>query len=223
MKFQGFQDRSRYTPIPDVLINQISFELTRDELILILIAFNLIYLKKGLPRYLTREELANHPGLVNIPDQDLVIDKLVTIGFLLELKTSKGKKVYVINNSEGQKNFSQMRNGIFRFECNEALLPSQSTAVFPDIFTLYEQNIGLITPIVAEELKDALITYNEVWIRDAIKEAVSLNKRNWKYIRRILERWATEGKTELSPNGAYSQNTERDKYVQGRYGRIVQR
>ncbi|SRR5579885_820839 len=64
----------------------------------------------------------------------------------------------------------------------------------PNIFTLYEQNIGLLLPLVAEELKDAADQYPEDWILDAFREAVQQNKRNWSYIRAILRRWETEGK-----------------------------
>ena len=64
----------------------------------------------------------------------------------------------------------------------------------PNIFTLYEQNIGLLTPLIAEELREAERTYPDSWIEEAFREAVKLNKRSWKYIHAILERWSTEGK-----------------------------
>jgi DNA replication protein len=64
----------------------------------------------------------------------------------------------------------------------------------PNIFTLYEQNIGSLVPLLAEELKDAEKHYPEDWIVDAFREAVQQNKRNWSYIRAILRRWETEGK-----------------------------
>jgi len=97
---------------------------------------------------------------------------------------------------------------------------SQSATV--NIFTLYEQNIGIITPMIAEELKEAEKTYPLQWIEEAFKEAVTLNKRSWKYIARILERWASEGKD----SGEYKRDIKKDdpdKYVKGKYGHLVQR
>jgi DNA replication protein len=91
-----------------------------------------------------------------------------------------------------------------------------------NIFTLYEQNIGMITPMIAEELKEAEKLYPPQWIEDGFKEAVTLNKRSWRYIARILERWASEGKD----SGEYKRDTKKDgpdKYVKGRYGHLVQR
>ncbi len=91
-----------------------------------------------------------------------------------------------------------------------------------NIFALYEQNIGIITPMIAEELKEADKIYPPQWIEEAFKEAVTLNKRSWKYIARILERWASEGKD----SGEYRRDIKKDgpdKYVKGRYGHLVKR
>jgi len=91
-----------------------------------------------------------------------------------------------------------------------------------NIFALYEQNIGIITPMIAEELKEAEKLYPAQWIEEALKEAVVLNKRSWKYVARILERWASEGKD----SGEYRQGVKKgspDKYVKGKYGHLVKR
>jgi DNA replication protein len=91
-----------------------------------------------------------------------------------------------------------------------------------NIFVLYEQNIGIITPMIAEELQEAEKLYPPRWIEEAFKEAVTLNKRSWRYIARILERWANEGKD----SGEYKRDIKKDgpdKYVKGKYGHLVQR
>jgi DNA replication protein len=223
MKFQGFPSHSRFTPIPDLFINQISGELNHKALRLMLIAFNLMYLKKGFPRYLSLDEFTSHPAILDISDYEYILKQLVEYGLLLEVNIANGSVVYVINNAEGQKTLPHIKNGEYKIQESSIIPPGAVAASVPDIFTTYEQNIGLITPLVAEELKDALAAYREDWIRDAIKEAVNLNKRNWKYIRRILERWSTEGKVGAPANGTHCPDFERDKYIQGRYGRIIQR
>ena len=91
-----------------------------------------------------------------------------------------------------------------------------------NIFAIYEQNIGMITPMIAEELKEAEKLYTPQWIEEAFKVAVTLNKRSWKYIARILERWASEGKD----SGEYKRDIKKDgpdKYIKGRYGHLVKR
>jgi DNA replication protein len=64
----------------------------------------------------------------------------------------------------------------------------------PNIFTLYEQNVGLVLPLVAEELREAEDHYPREWVEEAFRQAVQQNKRKWSYIRAILRRWETEGK-----------------------------
>lgn len=71
----------------------------------------------------------------------------------------------------------------------------------PTIFSLYEQNIGLLTPMLVEELAEAEKLYPTDWLQEAFRIAVGYNRRNWRYIVRILERWAIEGKHEDKLDG----------------------
>ena len=101
-------------------------------------------------------------------------------------------------------------------------VPSPAEAVSqPDIFTLYEENIGMLTPLTAEALRDAEKNYPANWIEDAIKEAVRQNKRKWSYIAAILEHWSAEGRDD----GTHQRDTatDPDKYVKGKYGHMVRR
>ncbi|MBA7631346.1 hypothetical protein ES703_38877 [subsurface metagenome] len=61
------------------------------------------------------------------------------------------------------------------------------------ISKLYEENIGVLTPVAAERLKDIAERYPPGWFGEALKEAVARGARNLKYIEAILERWKAEG------------------------------
>ena len=90
----------------------------------------------------------------------------------------------------------------------------------PNIFVLYEQNIGPLTPLLAQELMDAEATYPTEWIQDAFREAVALNKRSWRYVQRILERWAAEGREdETSRRG---DDRDRRRFIEGAYADIIE-
>jgi DNA replication protein len=65
-----------------------------------------------------------------------------------------------------------------------------------NIFRLYEQNIGALTPMISEELRDMAATYPAAWIEDAIRIAVKNNVYRLKYILAVLERMRTEGRYE---------------------------
>jgi DNA replication protein len=95
----------------------------------------------------------------------------------------------------------------------------------PTVFRLYEQNIGILTPLIAERLVDALETYPPEWIENAIGEAVNYNRRSWRYINRILENWAVAGRGDPAPEGGRNETHRRgdtrdldpDQYKHGRY------
>lgn len=87
----------------------------------------------------------------------------------------------------------------------------------PNVYTLYEQNIGLLTPLLAEKLQDAEGRYPMDWIEAAFEEAVTNNKRSWRYIERILERWAAEGKGNGKDRGPAERSLDPDKYTKGKY------
>lgn len=76
-----------------------------------------------------------------------------------------------------------------------------------NVYALYEANIGLLTPMVADQLRDAEETYPLEWIEAAIREAVDRNVRNWRYVQAILERWATEGPS-TTPGGDWRGNRQ---------------
>jgi DnaD/phage-associated family protein len=63
----------------------------------------------------------------------------------------------------------------------------------PTVFRLYEQNIGPLTPLIAQQVIKATDLYPISWIEDAIGEAVAYNRRSWRYIARILENRAADG------------------------------
>ena len=64
----------------------------------------------------------------------------------------------------------------------------------PNIFRLYEENIGMLTPLVADELRAAEEEYPTEWVQDAIREAAANNVHNWRYVAAILERWKKVGR-----------------------------
>ncbi len=64
----------------------------------------------------------------------------------------------------------------------------------PNAFRLYEENIGPLTPMLADALRDAEKTYPQGWVEDAITIAVTANVRRWNYIAAVLKRWQESGR-----------------------------
>lgn len=70
---------------------------------------------------------------------------------------------------------------------------NEEVPALAQISRAYESEIGLLTPMIADELREAATAYPAQWTLDAIREAAKQNKRAWKYILAILTRWAAQG------------------------------
>lgn len=57
----------------------------------------------------------------------------------------------------------------------------------PNIFRIYESEIGPLTPLIGDELESAVQDFTEAWVKDAIHEAVTHGARSWAYCRAILQ------------------------------------
>ncbi|MBA7587999.1 hypothetical protein ES708_30047 [subsurface metagenome] len=131
--------------------------------------------------------------------------------------------IYFLNTEADRQVMARIQNGELKLSGLKAREPTYVDAEEPpDIFSIYEQNIGMLTPMIADELRDAEQLYPQDWIRDAIKEAVALNKRSWRYIAKILENWSAEGRSD-GTHRRDSKKTDPDKYLKQKYGHMVQR
>jgi len=79
-------------------------------------------------------------------------------------------------------------------ESDQSAAAASNNADLGEIFKVYEQEIGVLTPFVREEMLDAIDHYPRDWILDAIRESAKSNARNWKYALAILKRWKADGK-----------------------------
>jgi DnaD/phage-associated family protein len=63
-----------------------------------------------------------------------------------------------------------------------------------ELIKIYEDNIGIATPMVLEELTYIADTYPDGWFADAVRESVIYKKQNIAYIKKILSTWESEGR-----------------------------
>ena len=165
--------------------------------------------QSGRVRYLRHADLTSDQvllaGLGEEPTQALpaAIERTVERGTLLRVKAAIGEiaeDVYFANTPLGRAAVDAIARGEWPDELE--------SAARPNIFALYEQNIGLLTPLIADQLREAEQEYPAEWVEEAFGTAVALNKRSWRYVRAILERWRTQGKDEIA---------QRDKHTDWRY------
>lgn len=202
--FTGFPSSGLATAVPNLFFSKVMPEITDPvELVVSAYFFFAAQLHKRHPRVVSRDELAADRALIRAlanvsggEDHEALargLDLAVKRGTLIRARGGT-TEVYAVNNPP---NYRALAAAV-DFHLEEALPPALDEAA-PDIFALYEENIGSITPLIAEELKDAERDYPAEWIRNAIREAVEMNKRSWRYVASILRRWEREGPDDEKP------------------------
>ena len=88
-----------------------------------------------------------------------------------------------------------------RYESAETWANTETALEKLDAITFYEQNVGHMTPLIAENIRTALEEHPEDEVLLAIRNAAEANARNWNYIAAILRRWAIEGRPEELDDG----------------------
>jgi len=235
-EFTGFPARMQFTPVPNLFFSRLLPQINdMAELKTSLHILETLYHKRSYPRFATYGELLANKSLMSSLSQiakpaDEVLRNALGMatkrGTILHValdKDGKDEDIYFLNTEADKQAMAKIKSGELRLPGLKAEKQAYiETEEPPDIYTLYEQNIGMLTPMIAEELREAENLYPEIWIRDAIKEAVNQNKRKWRYIAAILERWATEGRGD----GTYQRDfkkTDPNKYIKGKYGHMVRR
>lgn len=71
---------------------------------------------------------------------------------------------------------------------------SSLDADYVRIVTVYEQEIGMITQLMAGKIVEALQDFTAATVEDAIKQASMSNVRKWSYVEAILKNWKEAGR-----------------------------
>lgn len=205
--FKGFPEgRVRQTPIPEPFFSELLPEIgDLAELKVTVYVFWRLNRMEGVFRSLRKADFSSDERFMqglgsNAKDAGAALDdaleRAVGRGLLLQALVQRGEgeeTYYFLNSPKGRAAVQAIAKGDWRIaeggQLNIALGDQQ-----PNIFELYEKNIGVLTPLIADSLREAEDTYPQRWIEDAFKIAVENNARSWRYVSAILNRWQVEGK-----------------------------
>ena len=214
-KFKGFTDSETFTQLPDGFFHHLLKEIKdTDELKVTMYFLWRVEQMDGPFRALSKMDFDVKDLGLSAEEIKLGLEKSVKRGSLLTVK--KDAAVYfLLNSPRGRAAVQAIESGKWNPKMDSA--PPMER---PNVFKLYEENIGALTPLIADTLKDAEETYQAEWIAEAIELAVKNNKRNWKYCEAILKRWKEEGRGEKQDR----RDTEKDrrKYVEGKYSDFIE-
>lgn len=213
-QFQGFPAVGRATAIPDAFFTAVlpAFD-SPGDLLAFLFAARLLQQRRGDAAFVSAAEIwetegvpatftrlgGGRPGLIAGLDRCLALRALLALDLV---GPGFEERVYVLNDPRSRRLLARARAG--------EVAPRPGVSVRdvaiespPGIFRLYEENVGTITPLIGERLLAASEEYPREWIERAIREAVELNRRNWRYIERVLQRWAVEGPDEVDRRSSF--------------------
>lgn len=206
MKFSGFPNRVRSIPAPAPLFGTLLEQI--DDLAELKCLLRIIWMlqqKKGYPRFVTHSEaLADRALATSIGSEHDAVSRALaacvrrgTLAMAIIDSEGAEERLYALNTDRDRRALVGVKADAFvvgNTLTEPTPEPWDATVERPNIFALYESNIGMLSPMIADELKEAESLYPTEWIEDAFREAAAHNVRNWRYIARILDNWDVKGR-----------------------------
>lgn len=233
-KFQGFKDKNPIgIEIPEPFFRDLLPQINDlDELKITLYAFWRLNYVEGIFKFFRMTDVLNDRELLaGIAERDetavertiAALDKAVKRGTLLkaELKQENGSEfLYFLNTPKNQAAVNSIKNGKWKYKKDSETYFIEPPSGTRNIFQLYEENIGPITPMLADSLGDIEDTYPELWIEEAFKIAVENNKRSLSYIEAILKRWHEGGKNGRRAEADFKKSGK--EYIDGEFSDFIE-
>ncbi len=223
--FAGFPEgKADPTPIPAGFFTELLPAIDDlGELRLTLYALWALARKPAAARYLRKGDLVGDRLLMEsfgAPAREAearlaaALERCVSRGSLLQVRPSgqaEGEPLYLLNTPRGRAAAEGLERG--EWKPGDEATPVELMLDRPNIFILYEQNIGPLTPMIAERLREAEASFPGPWIEEAMRIAVENNVRKWSYVQAILDGWQRQGKDDREDRG--DSEKARRRYLKG--------
>lgn len=187
--FPGFTSKETFTQIPDSFLQMLNEINDIAELKVTLFAIWRIERLEGNFRALCRTDFTSEALGISDEQIQLGLEKASAHGTLIK-SSHESDTFYFLNSPRGRLAAEAFAKGQWRDAGRIMSAPKSN------VFKLYEENIGALTPLLADVLREAEKEFPAEWFEEAFMIAVSKNVRNWKYVEAILTRWKEKGKDE---------------------------
>jgi DnaD/phage-associated family protein len=208
----SYPDAARRTPVPDLFFSRDLPELSDPVALKLLLhlLWRVHRRGRGRPAALRETELLGDPvlrrGITVLGYAPEAVDAALTAalgalarrGVLLVTHAAapEGPTAWwAMADREGRTALERLAAGA---EAPAAEHHLGDAAARPNIYALFETNIGVLTPMVAEELREAEAAFAADWIEDAMRSAAANGVRKWSYVRAILDRWRRDGRDDTA-------------------------
>ena len=213
MPFKAFSGKEGFSQLPNEFFRELLNEINDlDELKVTLYSLWRVANMEGASHPLWEADFAEELEAVDITSG---LEKCVQRGSLLRVTFETEGDIYFINSPRGRASAEAARESGWVPSKRHSAPPLTR----PNIYKLYEENIGPLTPLLADSLKDAEEEYPAERIEEAIGLAVKANARKWSYVEAILKRWKEEGYGKKQ--NRQDSEKDRNRYVEGDYADFI--
>ena len=207
--FEGFRTGTRPITLPADLFAELVPAIDDEaELRVTLHVLYAIGSLRSALRAMRRSQLASDVALLRglahcggVEALPAALEAAVARGSLLDCPLEDGDVLYFVHNEGGRRQRERVLSGAQPLPRGR---PARIEAVPVDRgvpATVYEQEIGTLTPAVASQLAEAEAHYPADWVVEALRLAATNNARSWRYAEAILRRWETEGRDDEATRG----------------------
>jgi len=214
--FTGFTSSETFTQIPDSLL---ALMREIDDIAELKVTLHAIWRIEHIEgHFRALRETDFEAGSLGLDGGEILsgLGKAVERGTLLR-REREAQVFYFLNSPRGRLSAEAFEKGQWR----ESAMGSSAPMRKSNIFKLYEENIGALTPLLSDMLREAEKNYPAVWFEEAFEIAVSRNIRNWKYVEAILARWKEKGKDERKDQQDVVKDTKR--YTDSDFSEFINR
>jgi len=231
-RFAGFPSgKVRSTPLPAPFFTDLLPQIDHlGELKVTLYAFWFLDRQEGQIRFLTQADFSSDRKLLQAlsPFDDAAhialadaLARAVQRGSLLAAPVTSQVQdltLYFLNSARGRAAIKALQNGDWSPDLdNRAVVALELER--PNIYRLYEENIGPLTPLISDALREAELNFPAEWIEEAMKKAVLKNARHWRYVETILTRWKEKGRDDTDRRDS---EKDRRRYIEGELADFVE-
>jgi DNA replication protein len=200
------------------------------ELKVTLYAFWFLDRQEGSVRYISFQDFSADSRLMEGLSSSLplaptalkdALERAVIRGTLLKAQGENDdieNALYFLNSVRGRAAILALQQGTWS-PSSQGRAPVTLTAERPNLYRIYEENIGPLTPMISETLQQAEQDFPIDWIEEAIRTAVEKNVRNWRYVEAILRSRKEKGHYGSDKQGS---KEDRRRYYEGEYADFIE-
>ena len=217
------------TRVPNTVLGRVLSSINdADEIKLILRAVWLLEHQRGYPRYITIDDLRRDRVLsVTLPDQsdfDRILKSAIKHGVFVEVSINNNARL-MFNTASAQRasvdNSATPEVSNNDSDVNGWDTPAASTR-HADAFQAYEENIGILSPMIRQNILSALEDFTDEDITHAIRIAIENESRSWAFVAGVLRRWTRDGIPHERRDGTARGGSERGRIPEDQLRKLLE-